>query len=156
MRSLSCTSKMWWARNRQLLNLRQPVCTIPTLKDGEGKWHTEAGDKAALLAEAFHKKNKLPEVEKNEFSQLRAPATVGKEVPTRRRIVGGASPGLSGNSGGNWPVSSPSWRQSFFSSSNLFFNLSSMADLRALSAATISSRAALAASLSSDSVGQFA
>ena len=63
------------------------MCTIPTLKDGEGKWHTEAGDKAALLAEAFHKKNKLPEVEKNEFSQLRAPATVGEEVPTRREVV---------------------------------------------------------------------
>ena len=74
-----------------------------------------------------------------------------KEVPTRRRMIGAGSPGVSGNSTGSWPVSSPSCRHSFFSSSSLALSLSSMAVLRALSAATISSRAARAASLSSAS-----
>lgn len=74
------------------------------------------------------------------------------DVPILLRMVGSASPGLRGYSGGNWPHKAPSSRHNFLSSSTLALSFSSMAALRDLSADTISIRAALAASLSSVSI----
>jgi hypothetical protein len=69
-------------------------------------------------------------------------------------MVGNASPGLRGYSGGSVPLSAPSSRHNFLSSSILALSFSSIAAFRDLRAETISRRAALAASLSSASTRQ--
>ena len=86
-----------------------------------------------------------------DFALLRRFSGKVNEVPTLLRMVGNASPGLRGYSGGSWPLSAPSSKHNFLSSSILALSFSSIAAFRDFSAETISMRAALAASLSSAS-----
>ena len=70
MRSLPSSSKLWWTKNRQLLQLKQPQCSIPALKAADASWHTDAGEKAHMLAAHFHKKCRLPAAETNRFTVI--------------------------------------------------------------------------------------
>ena len=56
---LSKGSKQWWSLNRQLLEKRSRLSSIPPLRK-DGKWISEAKDKANVFAEMFDAKAQLP------------------------------------------------------------------------------------------------
>ena len=57
---LSKGSKKWWSLNRQLLEKKAKISSIPPLKDGE-KWLHDAKEKANLFAKTFSEKSSLPD-----------------------------------------------------------------------------------------------
>ena len=54
------SSKLWWRYNRELLNKKSKVATIPPLKDRNGNWILRRDAKADLLADTFNRKCVLP------------------------------------------------------------------------------------------------
>ena len=52
-------SKRWWKLNRQLLERKHKISSIPPLKDGE-TWIKDPDAKANLFAKIFDKKAELP------------------------------------------------------------------------------------------------
>ena len=80
-------SKKWWKLNRQLLEKRSKLSSIPPLKDGT-KWLHDPKEKADLFARTFAKKAELPQEacdtpffgvptdEMNEFICLRSRTTM--------------------------------------------------------------------------------
>ena len=57
---LGYSSKEWWRVNRELLNRKTKVSTIPSLKDDLGQWILSPIEKANLLARKFEAKCVLP------------------------------------------------------------------------------------------------
>ena len=59
MAALPRCSKQWWRVNRELLNRKGNLSSIPFLKDGED-WLMDAKAKADKFAKTFASKNNLP------------------------------------------------------------------------------------------------
>ena len=53
------SSKQWWRINRELLNKKSRLTSIPTLRD-DGKWLVDSKSKADAFANAFSSKSELP------------------------------------------------------------------------------------------------
>ena len=58
--TLGYSSKEWWRVNRELLNRKTKVSTIPSLKDDLGQWILDPAEKANLLTRKFEAKCVLP------------------------------------------------------------------------------------------------
>ena len=52
-------SKQWWSLNRELLNKKAKISSIPPLRDGPN-WLADPKEKANLFAKTFSDKAKLP------------------------------------------------------------------------------------------------
>jgi hypothetical protein len=63
------SSKQWWRLNRELLDRKIGVESVPSLRDGDKLWVTQAVDKANLLATKFQEKSILPEAS-GQFSPI--------------------------------------------------------------------------------------
>ena len=63
-------SKMWWSKTGALLSKSQKVCSMPALKNKEGKWIRDAAGKADLFATTFSSKYVMPAAADNEFSAI--------------------------------------------------------------------------------------
>ena len=57
--SLPKCSKQWWRINRELLNRKSRLTSIPTLRD-DVKWLTHSREKAEAFARTFSSKSELP------------------------------------------------------------------------------------------------
>ena len=57
--SLPKCSKQWWRINRELLNRKGRLSSIPSLRDAD-KWLSDSKDKADLFAQTFASKAELP------------------------------------------------------------------------------------------------
>ena len=55
-------SKQWWKLNRELLDKKKKISSIPPLRDGS-TWLANGKDKADLFAKTFSEKSELPEEE---------------------------------------------------------------------------------------------
>ena len=58
--SLTKNDKRWWQLNRELLNHKARVSSIPPLRDAEGKWITDSKLKANCFASVWQAKCVLP------------------------------------------------------------------------------------------------
>ena len=70
--------KKWWVQARQLMQSRQKTSSIPALKNGN-LWTTDAKGKADCVVDTFAKKNKMCELDVNEYTDI------GKLHEVRRR-----------------------------------------------------------------------
>ena len=57
--TLSTSDKKWWRLNRELLNRKANVATIPTLRE-DTKWLSDPKSKADAFARVFASKSQLP------------------------------------------------------------------------------------------------
>ena len=64
---LSKSDRQWWRLNRELLNRKAKITSVPPLKDDEGSWRVNSQDKANLLANKFSSKSKLPPEVEDQF-----------------------------------------------------------------------------------------
>ena len=64
---LSKSDKQWWRINRELLNKKARLSSIPPLRDSEGKWNLDAQGKANLFASTWVGKFKLPPDVEDQF-----------------------------------------------------------------------------------------
>lgn len=58
--ALPKTSKLWWKLNRELLNKKAALSTLPRMKVGPNMWLSNPAGKANLIAAAFESKWVLP------------------------------------------------------------------------------------------------
>ena len=64
------SSKAWWAKSRQLLDVKPKTSNIPALKSETGTWIFEPEAKAKLFAEKFAAKYTLIPEEHNRYSDI--------------------------------------------------------------------------------------
>ena len=64
------SSKAWWAKTRQLLDIKPKTSNIPALKSESGAWIIEPKAKAKLFAEKFSSKYTLIAREQNQYSEI--------------------------------------------------------------------------------------
>ena len=57
---LSKSDRQWWRLNRELINKKTKINSIPPLKGDDGIWHIHSLDKANVLASKFDAKCQLP------------------------------------------------------------------------------------------------
>ena len=60
MMKLPKGTKKWWRLNRELLDKKTKVTSVPPLKSANGEWHLGSESKANLLAAGFREKLELP------------------------------------------------------------------------------------------------
>ena len=63
-------SKLWWKRAREIMLLRQPMCSIPALKEESGSPVRSAEGKANLFAAKFQDKFVTPVLVENAYTEL--------------------------------------------------------------------------------------
>ena len=81
LRGLLPSSKAWWAKSRQLLDLKPKTSNIPALKSDSGDWIFDSKEKANLFSKTFTAKytlipaaqNCYTDIIQNEHVQLKEP-----------------------------------------------------------------------------------
>ena len=76
LRNLLPSSKAWWAKTRQLLDVKPKISNIPALKSESGTWIFEPDAKAKLFAEKFTAKYTFIPEEQNRYSEIIKSANV--------------------------------------------------------------------------------
>ena len=67
IRALPKSDKRWWSLNRELLNRKAKVSSIPPLKSEDGIWILDSKSKADHFAEGFISKSTLPPMPEDQF-----------------------------------------------------------------------------------------
>ena len=70
LRNLLPSSKAWWAKTRQLLDVKPKTSNIPALKSDTGTWVFDPKAKAKLFAETINAKYTLIHREQNQYSEI--------------------------------------------------------------------------------------
>jgi len=84
--NLSKSDKQWWRINRELLNKKARLSSIPPLRDDDGNWNLDAHGKANLFANTWVEKCKLPPDVEDQF--VARPVQVQQEfIAIRTRAV---------------------------------------------------------------------
>ena len=81
LRNLLPSSKAWWAKTRQLLDVKPKTSNIPALKSDTGTWVFDPKKKAKLFAEKITAKYTLIHREQNQYSEIIKNAHVQMIVP---------------------------------------------------------------------------
>ena len=58
--ALKKNDKKWWKLNRELLQKKAKLSSIPSLRDASGNWHMDPKEKADIFASVWNAKNELP------------------------------------------------------------------------------------------------
>jgi len=79
-------SKQWWSLNRELLNKKARLSSVPPLRDSNGLWLMEPKAKADLFASTWHSKSTLPNPVEDQFVP-RPEHTMCEFIAIRTRTV---------------------------------------------------------------------
>ena len=79
-------SKQWWSLNRELLNKKARLSSVPPLRDSNGLWLMEPKAKADLFASTWHSKSTLPDPVEDQFVP-RPEHTMCEFIAIRTRTV---------------------------------------------------------------------
>ena len=83
---LSKGSKQWWRLNRELLERKSRLSSIPPLRDDQ-KWITDSKEKANIFATVFDSKAKLPSEEVDCPYFGRPDVDLDEYIPLRTRGI---------------------------------------------------------------------
>ena len=71
LQTIKKSSKLWWRKAGNILGVPDRVCSIPALTNDEDNWVMDSKGKANLFAKTFSSKYVLPEMQENEYSELK-------------------------------------------------------------------------------------